>query len=904
MATIIKRLVKGSPLTNAEVDSNFDNLNIDKLEKDGSVPMTGALQTTGVQSASSTDGLRLLNENGDLVATIGPNNTKNLIIEGNIEVGEQSSGVDLNLSGGDITARNIFLSGKVISSELGVQYGVSGDGDIFKGTGEVISNKLVVTVDVILKLITVVGSFNVGNEISGSESGATAVVTKVEGNNLYVKLDDPNNSFVIGDTVSYFSNSGLLSIIIDSSSYRPGQYAKLFGASVPGTPTPVSTPAAVASKVGTGTGVTYYYWIAQFKYNDGKIAGVRKISGNITHRPANEFNTENHISLNLSRTSQEYGILVYRGVVDDLSQSNLLEVLGQDSLGSSTANITYIDYGNFANTDWSTKNDFGLYTADSGIIHFPLVGSSVVLQGWIKATVESIDNVEQITFDAAYELNDSNRIEFVHDNTEGLQEFIDDQRRLNVLGADFPNGVYYTSRLKVPSNFEISGSGKQTIFKQIPWNFDYWDDAQNVNQKGNIFVPLEAEPRNIFFKNVSVDGNFINNARYAEFASTYLINLPFGENLNFISMQVINSTGGGINTFESKYVRVQDCEVLNGGGVSYLGNNLSPIFAGSSEYLTVTNNLFENFLSPADVSVSRIATVVGNTIRNCGSGLLIFGAAHLVSSPNLLMGPDNEFLPSPDTFDSDYNAVNIMLEPGVDYVSPSYLYMERGVVSYLGSLNRQTDLAVPIPGTAVSLAASINLLTKLNNAEQLRTDYTNTSGGSPFINFISPDTGDFGRNGGYFQFKVLSSDISNIPTLSQLITANQGILVEGEQVMGLVYRVLATTYTYTDENEIIEISESVFSTSGGNKFITITLSNPADFATFVINDRVKIFAHSSTPDINNTDSTVTEKIEDGLTRKLKIQLPAEINLTGAVGGGQTGYITIRKTFIIAKGRIN
>ena len=33
MSTIVKRATKGSPLTNTEVDSNFSNLNTDKMEK-------------------------------------------------------------------------------------------------------------------------------------------------------------------------------------------------------------------------------------------------------------------------------------------------------------------------------------------------------------------------------------------------------------------------------------------------------------------------------------------------------------------------------------------------------------------------------------------------------------------------------------------------------------------------------------------------------------------------------------------------------------------------------------------------------------------------------------------------------------------------------------------------------
>jgi hypothetical protein len=903
MATIIKRLVKGTPLTNAEGDANLDAFNTEKLERNGSIPMTGNLVSPGIQSASEANGLQIFNENSDLVASFGMGNNQDIVIEGNINVGGQTGGSNIDLNGGDITARNIFLSGKIISNELGSQYGVSRDGEVFEGNGSVVSNKLVINMDIILRLVTVEGVFNVGNPVVGSESGVTATITKVHGNDIYVELADPDDEFVIGETITYATNTGVLSVVIDTSTFKVGHRVKVFGASVPGAPNPSATPAASATKVGTGTGFNYYYWISQFKLSDGKIAAARKITTSIVHKDAADFNTENNISLNLARTNVEYGLLVYRSVSDDITASRLINVLGPGQLGNGTSNITYIDYGGFSNTEWSTKDFGGAYQTTSGIVHFSVSAPAAIRRGWITDTVKSIDNRRQVTLDSEYTLNSGSSLQFVHDNTQGLQQFIDDQRELNIQGAQFPNGVYYTSKLYVPSNFEISGGGKQTIIKQIPWNFDYWDDNTYPNERGNIFTSLEDNPVNVFFTNISVDGNFVNNARYAEAAATYLINIPNGENVSFNNMSVTNSTGGGIYVYNTKYIKFQNSEVLNGGG-SYLGQDLCPLYASLGEYLTVTNNLFENFVSPVDVSVTRIGTVVGNTVRNCGSGLLVYGSAHLLSSPNLLMGPDNEFLPTPDTMDSDYNAVNISLERGIDYISPSYLYIERGVVSYLGTTDR-LDGVTPIPGTGVQLASDIRMLTKLNNSEMLKTDYTNVpSTSTPFINFISPDTGDYGRNNGYFQFKVLATAINELPTISDLITDNSGILVPNEQIMGLAYRILATTYTYTDLGERIAIASSAFSTTGSNKFITIALNSAETFASFVVGDSTKIFGHSSTPDINNVEGTVTEKIVDGLSRKIKIQLPSSTNLSGAVAGGATGYVTIRKTFIIAKGRVN
>lgn len=56
MSTIINRATKGSPLTNNEVDSNFSNLNTDKMEKGSNLSdianTTTARANLGVSSAT------------------------------------------------------------------------------------------------------------------------------------------------------------------------------------------------------------------------------------------------------------------------------------------------------------------------------------------------------------------------------------------------------------------------------------------------------------------------------------------------------------------------------------------------------------------------------------------------------------------------------------------------------------------------------------------------------------------------------------------------------------------------------------------------------------------------------------------------------------------------------------
>jgi hypothetical protein len=377
-----------------------------------------------------------------------------------------------------------------------------------------------------------------------------------------------------------------------------------------------------------------------------------------------------------------------------------------------------------------------------------------------------------------------------------------------------------------------------------------------------------------------------------------LINMPDGENISIVNSRVVNSVGGGAYLYRTLYLRIQNSEFLNGGGVSYIGTNLSPIYAGQAEYLTVTNNLFENFLSPVDVSVTQIGTVVGNTIRNCGSGLLVYASAHLLSSPNLIMGPDKEFIPGPDTMDSDYSSINISLQSGIDYESPVMLYLSTGLPTYLASIDNNG-----VGGTGVVLTSEIKMLTQLSNEETLTVDYTNALSGYPFINFITPDVdevNDRGRNNGYFQFRILGSVISQLPSLSRLIADNSDMLSTDEQIMGLAYTISATTYMFTDVGERIPIDTSLLSTdSVDGDIVTIVLNSSYDYTRFIVGDVVKIFDHSSAPDITNAECTVIDITSNTLV--LSAPQGTTVPVDPEIGTG--GHITIRKTFIIAKGRI-
>ena len=79
MSTIVLRSVKGSPLTNAEVDANFSNLNTDKVEKTAAAITGGSINSTTVGATTpSTGNFTTLTENSNSVAVqtdigTGPN---------------------------------------------------------------------------------------------------------------------------------------------------------------------------------------------------------------------------------------------------------------------------------------------------------------------------------------------------------------------------------------------------------------------------------------------------------------------------------------------------------------------------------------------------------------------------------------------------------------------------------------------------------------------------------------------------------------------------------------------------------------------------------------------------------------------------------------------------------------
>ena len=154
-----------------------------------------------------------------------------------------------------------------------------------------------------------------------------------------------------------------------------------------------------------------------------------------------------------------------------------------------------------------------------------------------------------------------------------------------------------------------------------------------------------------------------------------------------------------------------------------------------SEVLRINNCVVENYSGAVDISVASIASISGNIIRNSGTGLRIYAAGKINTSNNIILGPADEYVPTPDIYDSDYNSVNITIQKNINFTSPVFLYLENGEAKDLSS-------------SLVTITAGIGTIININTSSETL--------GTKFLNFNIPtsDAGTFGRENGYVQLTL------------------------------------------------------------------------------------------------------------------------------------------------------
>ena len=667
---------------------------------------------------------------------------------------------------------------------------------------------------------------------------------------------------------------------ISTSNFYVGEKVKVFGVNAFSDSATVAASVAGMSAVRVGIKTlpdTYRYWVAQYHLRNGKVGVSSQISpfAGIGMTTIDNFNDTDNIALTLARTDPNHGLLVYRqiGVSTNINDAKLIGILGPKELGSDTSGITWIDYGTFDQTEWSGKGTVNEYDSDQ--IHFPNIATTGQRRGWKIDEIVSIGS-SSIRLSGQYTRNSDNAVKVVHDNTAGLSSAIDQAILVKQYSLELPSGTYLTNKLIIPSGFTLKGNGKNTVIKTQYFATDETDGPVGVGNSlsfdGNIVGVGTTTASDISIYDLTIDGNSGNNILFDGELNNYIMYFDNITSSVFKDIEVRNSPGHGLYLNNSSRISVDNCSFVDGSISDRY--SFSPLNTQESNTLRVNDCLFENYPGPVDLSVSSVVTTGGNIIRNCGTGLRTYASSKITTTNNLILGPGDEYIPSPDIYDSDFNSINLTIDRTATFNGPVLQYLENGLPKDLSS-SKLTSLLSGI-GTIVGQGT------------------TNETLGTRFLNFniTTPNSGEYGRANGYIQLSLTSTQTATLGLSSAL----------GYNIIAQEYNTIPVGFTTS-----IGIGTGVWYKNGapfigaGATQYTITLSDPNQFSGISTGDVIKLVDHSVTPDLSSIELTIAEKIDAGVTDKL-LRLTG-FTTTSITNGSQTGYISIRNTFTIAKGRV-
>jgi len=661
---------------------------------------------------------------------------------------------------------------------------------------------------------------------------------------------------------------------ISTSNFYVGEKVKVFGVNAFSDSTTVAAPivgSMSAVKVGTSATIsTYRYWVAQYHLRNGKVGVSSQISPlvGIGMTAIGNFNDTDNISLTLARSDTNHGLLVYRqiGVSTNINNAKLIGILGPKELASDTSGISWIDYGTFDQTEWSPRGTENEYDSDQ--IHFPNIATTGQRRGWALDTVVSI-GTSSIRLNGKYTTNSGdNAVKVVHDNTYALSLAIDHALANKQYSLELPSGTYLTNKLIIPSGFTLKGNGKNTVIKTQYFATDVTDGAGNsLSLDGNIVGVGTTSASDISIYDLTIDGNSANNILFDGELDNYIMYFGNITSSTFKNIEVRNSPGHGLYLYDSSRISVDNCSFVDGSISDRYP--FTPLHTQESDTLRVNDCLFENYPGPVDLSVSSVVATGGNIIRNCGTGLRTYASSKITTTNNLILGPADEYISSPDIYDSDFNSINLTIDRGVTFNGPVLQYLENGSPKDISSA-KVSIISAGI-GTVVGQGTTTETL------------------GNRFLNFniTTPNSGEYGRANGYIQLSLTSTQTATLGLSSAL----------GYNIIAQEYITVPTGFT-----TYIGIGIGTFNTIGaGSTQYTITLSDANQFSGISTGDIIKLVNHSVTPDLSSYELTIAEKIDAGASTK-RLRLTG-FTTTSVSNGSQTGYITIRNTFTIAKGRV-
>jgi hypothetical protein len=741
----------------------------------------------------------------------------------------------------------------------------------------------------------------------------------------------------------------------DITKFKPNHRIKVFGVSrTQNLSTSNPTPSAPSNVAASYESVIfndivnfphqfYVYAVAQMDLVNGDIsAAVPQSVSAIENINVDDLNESNYNTVSVTRTANK-AILVYRALFSDLPSANaarvsfntnasafkLISVVGPRYFGGNTT-YQYVDYGAYDVAKNSLRNDNGDFGPDS--VHVPHTAPTQAKQGFITCGIKpgSIDEIANtFMLDEPTLYNDSSlsNIFIYHDDTVALQTAINDSVANKRKFLVIPGGTYLVSQLELPDRFTLRGLADATVLHR-----QYWDTTRIFNNNKD-----------------GARGAMIVGAKYN--ATTPSVNPSTGENNwgivdNFLSdiifdgaakYQILNTTSAlgadandaVINIVNSEFFRVQNVKVRQSAGpalyasgstnltvdgcVFYDGGDVERfetpcLIADEGDTTVVTNSVFRDFPGPLILTSTNVLSVNGCTIRNCGSGLRIYGSSKTDVLNNLILGPADEYIPVPDLYDSEFNSVNLAIQYGINNQTPVFQYIVGG---------QEVDLSAAV--------RRVEVYRVFNLGGNESVDYANpvtAPDGSDLFTIINPGS-VYDPTIGQIQFEISIANtnhlILNYPVGKVSVTLDP----EGDPIATFndneasaynVYRAYGVKYfDYGSDLEPSVKTGSTVTISGIQKAYVVGVEQIA-YDSVIVGSYIKLVSHSFNPQpsVNDRVWYVQGKNNVGGGQYTLNLLPytedafgnlTASSLTGVgteptVGGG---YIQVRDKFIIAKG---
>lgn len=723
-----------------------------------------------------------------------------------------------------------------------------------------------------------VGAF-LDNNFAGYYNQYTSVFDEASPQN---SLFDNDGTFIDLDVQASFIQSNTIELANTASviNYTVGQDVRLYGASEVDT-TEKSTIAASFSISTSGFAlsgnlVNFSYRIAEFSFENGTIGeasapttvgiGIPPALVGTVDTVQEAFNIDNFIQLAFTNVPANNGLLLYRSV--EGGDYKLFAVLGPKEIEQGI----YIDYFTFDYVPWSGKN-INDNTYFDTVVHFPTTPPAAGQQGWVDKTITAVDAVNgRITLNDFVKVNADAAVEVAHNDTSRIQSAINSNASIGRRSLDLNAKTYVTAEVFVPSNFAVNGAPYITKLIKLPWS-GYEGGIPSARIINSID---DSDAFNISLVGLDIDGNSTNQYLFSEGADAgknYGIDLGLGSISTLLDkVRMRNVIGGGVYMPESTDFKIVSSEFAHSGVTDRY--DFSPVSASGSENIIIANSKFENFTEYLDTSITNKGIVSNNIINNCGSGLLTYGSRYYISSPNVLIGPAGEFLPSTDILNSRFDSVNIRLEANTQFTSDVYVYQENGVAFNLAQSNRN------------QLIYELYKLSKnAGGQESLYEAITAVT-----LNDIPAGVD---RTKGEFKFAITSSHVDEILTTYSVDTLVQS----NPDHVGLVYRVQLEEHVKAGDLDPLTISTTfTANTSANTSTYTVNVDN-ADY--LFVGATVELLEHGiqSTTGISPT-ATISDILGSGSSIQITVDFDGVIE-----GVGSGGFINIINDFTLVQGRV-